>query len=63
MLPIYYKNKIYTDEEKEKLWIEKQERGYRYICGEKVSTGDEEEWNNLVTYYQERAKKLYKEKP
>ncbi|WP_036074734.1 hypothetical protein, partial [Lysinibacillus boronitolerans] len=24
-LPIYYRNKIYTDEEREKLWIEHQE--------------------------------------
>ena len=35
-LPQYYRNYIYTDEEKEKLWVEKQERGYRYIGGEKV---------------------------
>lgn len=62
-LPMYYKNKLYTDEEKEALWIEKQEKGYRYICGEKVSTENEEEWNNLTKYYQERAKRLYKENP
>lgn len=62
-LPQYYKDKIYTDEEKEKLWIEKQEKGYRYVCGEKVSTENTEEWDNLITYYQERAKKLYKENP
>ena len=34
-LPDYYKRKIYTEEEREKLWIEKQEKGYRYIMGEK----------------------------
>ena len=26
-LPQYYRNYIYSEEEKEKLWIEKQERG------------------------------------
>ena len=36
-LPEYYRKKIYNEEEREKLWIEKQERGYRYICGEKAS--------------------------
>ena len=30
----------------------------KLVPPEKVSTEDEEEWNNLVTYYQERAKKL-----
>ena len=46
-LPQYYRNYIYTSEEKETLWIEKQERGYRYIGGEKVFLEDEEEWENL----------------
>ena len=34
-MPKYYHDKIYTEEEREKLWIIKQERGYRYIGGEK----------------------------
>lgn len=62
-LPQYYKNKIYTEEQKEELWIAKQERGYRYICGEKVNTEDIKTWDNLTRYYQERAKKLYNENP
>lgn len=62
-LPQYYRKKIYSEEELEKLWIEKQERGYRYICGEKVSTENLEEWENLTRYYQERARKLYNENP
>jgi hypothetical protein len=60
-LPEYYRKKIYNEEEREKLWIEKQERGYRYICGEKVSIDDEEEYNNVLNYYRERAKELYNE--
>lgn len=30
-LPIYYRNKLYSDEEKEKLWIEKLDKGERWI--------------------------------
>lgn len=59
--PDYYRRNIYSDEERERLWIENQERGYRYICGEKVSTENLEEWENLTRYYQERAKRLYNE--
>ena len=43
-LPQYYRNYIYSEEEKEKLWIEKQERGYRYIGREKVRMD-----NDIVT--------------
>ena len=60
-LPEYYRKKIYSEEEREKLWIEKQERGYRYICGEKVSIDDEEEYDSILNYYRERAKELYNE--
>jgi hypothetical protein len=35
-LPIYYRNKIYTDEEKEKLWIEKLDKDERWINGIKI---------------------------
>lgn len=60
-LPEYYRRNIFSDEERENLWINAQERGYRYICGEKVSTEDLEEWDNLTKYYQNRAKRLYGE--
>ena len=32
-MPIYYKNLIYTEEEREKLWIEKLNKGERWIGG------------------------------
>lgn len=32
-MPIYYRNKIYTEDEREKLWIEKTEKNKRYING------------------------------
>ena len=35
-LPIYYRNKIYSEEEREKLWLEKLDKGERWIGGSKV---------------------------
>ncbi len=34
-LPIYYRNKLYTEEEREKLWISKLEKEERYIMGDR----------------------------
>lgn len=60
-LPEYYRRNLFTDEEKEEIWLKNQEKGYRYIMGEKVSTESEEEYNNIITYYQRRSKDLYKD--
>lgn len=35
-LPIYYRNKIYTDEQREKLWIEKLNKNERWVNGQKI---------------------------
>lgn len=59
MLPIYYRNKIYTEEEREKLWIEKLDKAERWVCGEKidVSKGDKE-YYKLLEYHRVRNKRL-----
>lgn len=62
-LPQYYRNYIYNEEQKEKLWIEKQERGYRYIGGEKVDMNNDEEWNNLTQYYQQQSENVWNINP
>ena len=56
-LPIYYRNKIYTDDEKEKLWLEKLDKQERWVCGVRVdiSNGDEEYYKLL-----ERKRQLSK---
>lgn len=48
-LPKYYRNKIYTEEEREKLWIEKLDKQERYVLGKKIdiSKGDEEYYKAL----------------
>lgn len=57
-LPNYYRDKIYSEEEKEKLWIEKLEKGYIWIMGEKVNAKNPEEFSKCLEYYQARAIKL-----
>ena len=32
-LPIYYRNKIFTEEEREKLFLDKIEKGIVYVLG------------------------------
>lgn len=49
-LPMYYRNKIYTDEEKEKLWIEKIEKGEVYIMGQKIKANNEKEINEAIKH-------------
>lgn len=46
-LPIYYRNKIYTEEEREKLWIEKLDKNVRYVLGEKIDVS-----KNYNDYYE-----------
>lgn len=42
-LPIYYRNKLYNDEEREKLWCNLLDKNIRYIGGIQVPA-DKEEW-------------------
>ena len=45
-LPTYYRNKIYTEDEKEKLWLIKLDKEERWICGERIDIS-----SNLDDYY------------
>lgn len=42
-LPIYYRNKIYNEEEREKLWLEKLDKQERWVNGIKVDISNGEE--------------------
>lgn len=57
-LPDYYKNKIYSEEEKEKLWLQKLDKGIIYIMGEKVNARNGEEFYKCLEYYRARALEL-----
>lgn len=39
-LPIYFRNKIYTEEEREDKWIDKLNDKYRWVAGQKVRPDD-----------------------
>lgn len=51
-MPKYYKNKIFTDKEREKMWINNLNRGLLWICGEKVKADDWNTIDNLRKYWQ-----------
>lgn len=42
-LPIYYRNKIYNDEQREKLWIEKLNKNTRYVLGQKIDISENDD--------------------
>ena len=42
-LPRYYRNKIYTESEREKLWLHKLDKAERWVMGTRVSVSDGEE--------------------
>ena len=52
-MPIYYRNKIYTEDEREELWIKKLDENIRYIGSNKVKGEDVETILQLLR--QERA--------
>lgn len=58
-LPVYYRNKLYDEDQREKLWLNKLDKEERWVMGEKIdiSEGDEE-YNKAVEYYRQVNKRL-----
>ena len=56
-LPIYWRNKIYTEEEREKLWIEKLNKNERWINGIRIDISKNEDYYYKVLE-QERMKNI-----
>ena len=54
-LPIYYRNKVYTEEEREQLWLNKLDQETRYILGQKIDVS-----KNEIDYYKslEEARRI-----
>lgn len=58
-LPIYYRNKIYTDQEREELWMQMLDKEERYVLGERICIKDgEEDYYNILEYAQTKNKRL-----
>lgn len=62
-MPKYYKDKLFNEYQRERMWINNLNRGYEWIGGEKVDAND---WNTIDTlrkYYQGVGKKIYFDNP
>lgn len=57
-LPQYYRQVLYTEEEREKLWIEAQEKEYRYVDGEKIDMNDPWAYLKAMEAAQEKDKRI-----
>lgn len=58
-MPIYWRNKIYTEEQREELWLKKLDKQVRYVMGEKIDISKgEENYHKTLRWYQERNKQL-----
>jgi hypothetical protein len=58
-LPIYYRNKLYSEEQREKLWLNKLDKQERWIMGEKIDISySEEEYESTLKFYQRKNKLL-----
>jgi hypothetical protein len=58
-LPIYYRNQIYTEEEKEKLWLKKLDEEIRYVCGIKIDISKtDKEYYRALEWYRQKNKRL-----
>lgn len=55
-LPIYYRNAIYTEEQREKLWIQKIDKEERYILNTKYSTKTTEDIDIFLNALKEAQK-------
>lgn len=62
-MPKYYKNKIFTEKEREKMWINNLNRGLLWIYGEKVKADDWKTIDNLRRYWQKYGRDVMGDNP
>jgi hypothetical protein len=62
-MPKYYKNKLFTDKEREKMWINNLNRGILWIYGEKVEANDWKTIDNLRGYWQKYGREVMGDDP
>lgn len=58
-LPIYYRNQLFSEEEREKLFLDKIEKGIIYVMGQKVHRDDEAEYLGLLEEARKTEQRLY----
>lgn len=58
-MPVYLRNKIYTEEEKQMLWQEKLNKETRFVGGEEIDISKgEEKYYEILEYYRKKNKEL-----
>jgi hypothetical protein len=58
-LPIYYRNHIYSEEERENLWINKLDKQERWVLGQRIDVSEnEDEYVKALKYAQMKNKRL-----
>ena len=62
-MPKYYRDKIFTDAEREKMWINNLNRGLLWIFGEKVKADDWKTIDNLRKFWQNYGKDVMGDNP
>ena len=63
-LPIYYRNKLFTEKGREKLFLEKIEKGIVYVLGIKIDLKTEESrYMGVLISERERCERLYHDNP
>lgn len=62
-MPKYYKDKIFTEEERNKMWINNLNRGILWIYGEKVKADDWKTIDNLRKYWQNFGRTIMGDNP
>jgi hypothetical protein len=65
-MPIYWRNKIYTEKEREKLWMQQLDKGKRYVLKQEIDVttekGEEEYKNALIWAQKINTQKGYGKK-
>ena len=62
-MPKYYKDKIFTEKEREKMWINNLNRGLLWVYGEKIKADDWGTIDNLRSYWQRYGREVMGDNP
>lgn len=58
-LPIYWRNKAFTEDEREKLWLHMLDRNKRYVCGEEVDVSETDaDYFGVLEHYRNKNERL-----
>lgn len=62
-LPIYYRNKLFTEEEREKLFIDKLDKGIVWVMGQPIPIDDYQYYETILLQERKRCEALMHDDP